>query len=80
MDERAAKYAVEGKSLFDASDSEFSAMQMLVVDHFEPEAQKGIGIETVGRILDSHKVRLFRQTQLPELTKEIREHGHVLTT
>lgn len=77
LEDRAARYAVEGKSLYDNPDSQHGELQMLVVGAFDPGATESITIAR--RILDSHQVRLFPRSELSELTKEIRQHGHVVT-
>ena len=76
LEAQAAKYAVEGKSLYETPDDKLGELQMLVVGQF---AKGSDGVETVRRILESHDVRLFRQSDLPLLTKEIKTHGHPVT-
>lgn len=76
LEDRSAKYAVEGKSLYDNPSDEFGEMQLLVVGHFDGGPQDSI--ETAKRILESHSVRLFRRSELPKLEHEILTHGHVL--
>jgi hypothetical protein len=77
LEDRAAKYAVEGKSLYDNPDGKLGELQMLVVGHFEPGAPDSIA--SAKRILDSHDVRLFQASELSALAKEIKTHGHIVT-
>lgn len=77
LEDRAAKYAVEGKSLYDNPDTKLGELQMLVVGHFEPDAPDSIA--SAKRILDSHDVRLFQVSELSVLEKEIKKRGHVVT-
>ena len=77
LEVRAFKYDVEGKSLYDNPDSQLGELQMLVVGEFDSDSADSIAIAS--RILDSHHVRLFPRSRLSELTKEIRQHGHVVT-
>jgi len=77
LEERAAKYALEGESVYEASDSDLGQMQMLVVGQFETTAFDGIG--TARRILEDHRVRLFPREELSALIDEIRTHGHVIS-
>ncbi len=77
LEERAAKYALEGESVYESSDPQFGQMQMLVVGHFETTTFDGIG--TARRILEDHRVRLFAREELPVLIDEIRTHGHVIS-
>ncbi|MBI1311303.1 DUF3037 domain-containing protein [bacterium] len=76
LEDRAAKYAVEGKFLYDNPDSQLGEMQMLVVGDFSPGSEDSVNVAE--RILESHQVRLFPRRKLSELTKEIRRHGHVV--
>jgi len=77
LEERAAKYALEGESVYEATDSELGRMQMLVVGQFETTAFDGVG--TARRILEDHRVRLFAREELSALIDEIRTHGHVIS-
>ncbi len=77
LEDRAARYAVEGKSLYDNPDAQLGELQMLVVGDFDPSSTDSIPVAR--RILDSHQVRLFPRSELSDLTREIRLHGHVVT-
>jgi Protein of unknown function (DUF3037) len=77
FEDRAAKYAIEGRSLYDNPDPKRGALQMLVVGQFEDGATDSV--ETAKRILDSHQVRFVRKSELPQLADEIRTNGHVAT-
>ncbi|ELP33812.1 DUF3037 domain-containing protein [Rhodopirellula baltica] len=76
VEDKAARFAVEGKSLFDSPHPEYGELQMLIVGAF-PETKKS-DVETAQRILESHQVRLITSDNLGELGDEIREHGHPL--
>lgn len=78
VEDKAARFAVEGKSLYENPDDELGEMQMLVVGEF-PET-KPDDVETVRRILEANTVRLFTSSQLPELADEIRGNGHEFVT
>jgi hypothetical protein len=76
LEDRSAKYAVEGKSIYENPDQDLGGMQLLIVGHFDEGSQDFI--ETAKRILESHRVRLFRRSELPKLADEILTHGHIL--
>lgn len=73
FEDRAAKFAIEGKSVYDNPDSEHGDLQMLVVGQFESN-DPGM-IETARGILKSHQVRLFTRDELPDLAQEIKTEG-----
>ncbi len=75
--ERAAKYALEGESVYEATDSQLGQMQMLVDGQFETTAFDGV--ETARRILEDHRVRLFAREEISALIDEIRTHGQVIS-
>lgn len=77
LEERAAKYALQGESVYESTDPQLGQMQMLVVGQFETTTFDGQG--TVRRILEDHRVRLFTREDLPALIDEIRIHGHVIS-
>lgn len=77
LEDRSAKYAVEGKSLFDTPNDQFGALQLLVVGHFDQGSDGGI--EAATRILSSHDVRLVSSKDLSKLEHEIVTQGHVVT-
>lgn len=73
---RACRYAVEGRSLFDHPDEVIGEMQLVVVGEFAPD--HGDAREVVEGILEQNKVRLFTITELPRLLDEIRSTGKIL--
>ena len=75
LEDRSAKYAVEGKSLYNDPDAEFGELQLLAVGYFEQDTSGSF--EKAKLILDLHQVRLFKKSELPQLADEIREHGRV---
>jgi hypothetical protein len=64
--ETACKYAVAGDSLYKHPDATLGKLQ-LIRDHESPAK--------VQRILDDHKMKLFRTSDLPQLIDEIRRTG-----
>jgi hypothetical protein len=76
LEDRSAKYAVEGRSLYQHENSEFGKMQLLVVGQFD-DGDEG-AVATAKRILETHKVRLFQQADLHQLVDEIATQGHII--
>lgn len=76
LEDRSAKYAVEGRSLYHHKDSELGNMQLLVVGQFDDGDQGAIA--TAKRILETHDVRLFQPDDLQQLVDEIATQGHIV--
>lgn len=74
VEDKAARFAVEGKSLYDNPHPEFGDLQMLIVGAFT-ETKKA-DVDTAKRILESNQVRLLTSDELEILANEIRENGH----
>lgn len=70
---RACKYAVEGKSLNETTDTELGPLKFCVIGHFRPNDAETRSV--VASVLDNHGVKLYRTDQLPTLIDEIRRHG-----
>ena len=77
LEDRSAKYAVEGRSLYNHEDSEHGPMQLLIVGQFDDDDSEAVS--TAKRILNTHEVRLFPRTNLQELLDEIAEEGHIVS-
>lgn len=74
---RACRYAVEGRSLYEHPDEKLGELQLVVVGHFasgEAETQA-----VVQDILQENRVRLFTLAELPRLVDEIRTTGRIRT-
>ncbi len=69
----ACKYAVEGRSLYEHSDSTWGKMQLVVLGQFRTKDQETPG--RVRRVFDDHSVKLFKMDDLPTLIDEIRRTG-----
>lgn len=67
----ACKYAVEGQSLFGSPDAKFGPLQLVVIGRFRSKDDEARA--PVRRILESHDVRLFGMSELPDLIEEIRD-------
>ncbi len=74
---RACRYAVEGRSLFDHPDEALGELQLVIIGEFAPD-QGGDARDVVESILGENKVRLFTITELPRLLDEIRSTGKML--
>jgi hypothetical protein len=73
----ACRYAVEGESLFDNPSPQYGSLQLIVVGRFKAKNHKAK--QSVQRVLENHKVRLFAQQELRDLIDEIRKTGKVIT-
>jgi hypothetical protein len=69
----ACTWAVEGRSLFEHSDSKLGALQLVVVGKFRPKDRESEKL--VRRIFDDNQVKLFRTSDLPRLIDVIRNTG-----
>lgn len=76
VEDKAARFAVEGKSLYDNPHPELGDLQMLIVGAF-PETKQA-DVDTAKRILESNQVRLLTSDELGTLANEIRDNGHEL--
>lgn len=74
---RACRFAVEGRSLFEHPDETLGELRLVVVGEFATGQEEAR--EVVKGILDDNKVRLFTLAELPELLDEIRTTGKVQT-
>ncbi len=72
--DKAARNAIEGKSIYDNPDSEYGDMQLVIVGSFPKTKQADI--ETTQRIFDVNHVQLYTTEQLDSLEREIITHGH----
>jgi hypothetical protein len=76
-EDRACRYAVEGKSLYENPDPELGELQLTVIGRFPAK-----DVETekrVSRVFKDVGVRLFRDEHLPNLIDEIHRTGKVLS-
>jgi len=69
----ACKYAVEGRSLYHNPDPELGQLQLVVVGKFREDDQESPG--RVHRVLEDHRVKLYRTEELPMLFDVIRQTG-----
>lgn len=69
----ACKYAVEGKSLYDDTNSKWGDMQLVVLGQFRAKDEDTP--VKVNRILGEHRVRLIKLDDLSSLVDEIRRTG-----
>lgn len=69
----ACTWAVEGRSLFEHSDSKLGALQLVVAGKFRPKDRESEKL--VRRIFDDNQVKLFRTSDLPRLIDVIRNTG-----
>jgi hypothetical protein len=69
----ACTLAVEGRSLFEHSDSKLGALQLVVVGKFRPNDRESV--QLVRRIFDDNQVKLYRTSELPQLIEAIRQTG-----
>jgi hypothetical protein len=70
LEDTACRYAIEGESLYNVPSRKLGKLRLVVVGEFEhSQAQNK---ELVGRILESHQVRLFSENDLDKLIDEIR--------
>lgn len=66
----ACRYAVEGQSLYEHQDPQFGDVQLIVVGKFRSNDTESPSI--VKKVLEDHRVKLYRFSKLPELVDEIR--------
>lgn len=76
LENRSAKYAVEGRSLYHHNDPNYGDMQLLIVGQFDDSPEDAVS--TAKRIFEKHHVRLFERANLQELLDEIVSEGHVV--
>jgi hypothetical protein len=69
----ACKYAVEGDSLYEQSDSKLGDLQLVVVGQFRPKDKESP--QRVKRVLEQHNVVLYRTDEIPKLVDEIQRTG-----
>jgi hypothetical protein len=74
---RACRYAVEGRSLYEHPDENLGALQLVVVGQFGSGQAETQAI--VQDILQENWVRLFTLAELPRLVEEIRTTGRIRT-
>ena len=74
----ACKYGVEGRSLYESVQSELGDLQLVVLAKFRNDDQETI--DTVRRVFDDGKVKLYKSTELPVLLDEIRRNGKDLSS
>lgn len=75
-EDRACRYAVEGKSLYENPDPGLGKLQLTVIGRFladDHETER-----RVNRVFEDVGVRLFRDKHLPNLIEEIHQTGKVL--
>ena len=76
--DKAARNAVEGKSIFENPDDEHGELQLVVVGSFE--RTKSADIETASRIFEDNRVRLYTTDQLDDLKSDILTNGHPIAS
>ncbi|WP_237226247.1 DUF3037 domain-containing protein [Rubinisphaera sp. JC750] len=70
---KASRWAIEGQSIFNARDSRFGKLQLIVVGQFAEN--RNTTIETVKRVLDPYQVKLFPFDSVDNLVQDILING-----
>lgn len=73
LQQTAFRYAVEGESLFDTSNSQIGPMQLIVVGQFRENDDEAYN--SVKNILEPHQVKLFSEQWTDGLLRDIAVHG-----
>ncbi len=74
---RACRYAVEGRSLYENPDERLGELQLIVIGDFTPHQEEARMV--VQDILSANRVRLYSLADVPNLIDEIRATGKVQT-
>ena len=73
---RACKYSIEGQSLQNTPDAERGLLSFNVLGSFKSKGDESIKI--VRRVLKENDVRLFTESEMPNLIDEIRRTGKII--
>lgn len=75
--DKACRFAVEGRSLYEHRDAQLGELQLVVVADFEKTGNEGK--EAVAELFREYQVKLYTPETLDNLKEEIRQHGKILT-
>ncbi len=73
----ACKYGMEGRLLYEHPEPELGELQLVVLAKFRSDDQETI--DTVSRVFNEGKVKLYKSIELPNLLDEIRRNGKDLS-